>query len=443
MLDKKHKLILTLAATIFFSVTGAISAQEIGANLGGSTGVFRPKNPPTSASSAGAAKKNASKNASVKAKRAEQAAKSKLTKAAAGKELKNQAPARQANAAKSRRAKQPPINIEEVFETAIEQGNIERDERNFAAAEKAYLRALEAKPKDWRAHYGLGNIYADQQLWDEAEKRYRQAITLNTLNVEANIALSYVLVQPNRGGNVAERYVEAETAARRAITLDKQNAAAFDQLGVALEARGLIGTETENAYRRAIELNPNYPVAYAHLARLLRKNGRNKEAANAYAKAVELANDVTNLILVAEVLQTEQRYEDSEMLLRRVLTVDETNPPALFLLGRALLVKQNHADAEKFLKRSLAVSPRTFFPYTLLASLYLRTARYDEAEQTLLKAVPLASDTEGKQLAGALSLVGDGFLRQQKTQDALRVFSKARELDPENPQLNAKLNAIK
>jgi len=48
---------------------------------------------------------------------------------------------------------------------------------------------------------------------------------------------------------------------------EPKNAIAWDRLGVALQARGLFNNETENAYRRAVELDPQFPVAYAHLAR--------------------------------------------------------------------------------------------------------------------------------------------------------------------------------
>ncbi|HZH33929.1 MAG TPA: tetratricopeptide repeat protein [Pyrinomonadaceae bacterium] len=444
MFEKKQKLILALTLAFLVLNFTPLSAQEVGGNLGGSTGVFRPKSAPKTAPAAKRETKTAPRKATpaVKPRPAPVAAKakpapsSKTTIAETSSRNRKSAPK-----VLPGKEKPPVANPEELFEDAIEEGNAARDERQFQRAELAYKRTLRQKPRDARAAYGLGNIYSDQQLWDEAEKHYRQAIELQPKNADAYIALSYVLVQPNRGGNVATRFVDAEAAARRAVALDKNNHVAHDQLGVALEARGMINAETENAYQRAIELNPNFPVPYAHLARLLRKKGQQKDANKAYKKAIELANDAPSLILVAEILQTEQRYEESEKLLRRVLTVDSDNPAALFLLGRALLVRQNHAEAESFLLRSLAISPRTVFPHTILGSLYLRTERYEDAEKIFLKALPFASEVERKQLAGALGLVGDGYLLRKQQQNALRVYRKARELDADNPQLDAKIAA--
>lgn len=444
MFYKKFTFVLFLAAAFLFLNAAPSFAQEVGGNLGSSAGVFRPKTPVKS-----------SPETKKTARKPTPALKPKTNSAVSSK--KKPAPVKSVKIEKSRKTDQnqadnaagtsastgktPRVSVDESFETAIEEGNAARDERNFAEAQQAYERALKIKPKDFRASYGLATIHADQQRWDEAEKYYRRAVALDPTNIESLIALSEVLVQPNRGGNVLSRFEDAETMARRAVALDKKNAFAYDQLGVALEARGIIQDETEHSYRKAIELNPNHPVAYAHLARLLRKRGRNKDANAAYKKAIELANDVTNLMLVAEVLQSEQRFEESENLLRRVLTVDAANPTALFLLGRALLVKQSNAEAEKFLLRSVAVSPRTLSTYVSLVSLYLRTLRFEDAENTILKILPMAAEADRKQFAGTLSLTGDGYLKQKKVTQAIRAYKKARELDSNNPQLQAKLTA--
>jgi hypothetical protein len=53
----------------------------------------------------------------------------------------------------------------------------------------------------------------------------------------------------------------------------------------------------------------------------------------------------------------------------------------------------------------------------------------------------MAAETDRKQFAGTLSLAGDGYLKQKKVAQAIRVYKKARELDSNNPQLQAKLIA--
>jgi tetratricopeptide (TPR) repeat protein len=335
-------------------------------------------------------------------------------------------------------------NFDEMFEQAIDEGNIARDERNYQAAEKAYRKSQALKPKDGRWIYGLGNIFSDQQRWDEAEKAYRAAIELEPNSPEAHIALSFVLSQPVSGANLSERFDEAEKLARKSLSLDSKSPVGYDQLGVSLEMRGMIGDETRIAYLKAIELDSTYALAYAHLGRLYRRNGKISESSAAYTQAIKLAADIPTMILVAEVFQSQQKFTESEQLLRRALKVDPKNPTALYLLGRALSIRSSFDEAESVLKKSLEVSPNSFVPYSILSSLYSRKGRFDDSEKTLKQALKVASIGEKKQLAQEFSRLGDDFMKINRTNDAIRVFKQALEIDNGNSQfLNKLANAQK
>lgn len=326
-----------------------------------------------------------------------------------------------------------------LFEKLIVDGNNARDDRNYSGAESAYQRAVAVKPKDPRAVYGLGNLYSDQQRWDDAEKAYRAAIQMDASDPIAHIALSYVLSQPVTAANLSERYEEAEKLARRALQLGPANPLAFDQLGVTLELRGLIGDETERAYRKSIELNPAFAPAYAHLGRLLRRRGLTRESAAAYQNAIQRATDVGTMILVAEVMQSEQRFAESEQLLRMALDKDPRNPSALLLLGRALTTQGNFADAEKMLRRSVDVSPNGFMPNSLLGELYTRQGKFEFAENALLQAIRFVPVSEKRRLSKQFEAVGDGYLKIGKRTNAERAFRQAIVLDAENAALSVKL----
>jgi superkiller protein 3 len=332
---------------------------------------------------------------------------------------------------------------DERFEMAIEEGNKARDERDYFKAEFAYRKAHAIGADDYRAIYGLGNIFSDQRRWEEAEKAYREAIRIDPTTSDAYIALSFVLTQPVSAGDLLDRFSEAETFARRAIQLDAKNPYAFDQLGVALELRGIINEETENAYRSAIKIDPNAALAYAHLGRLLRKKGQLNESTEAYNNAIRLATDVPTMILVAEVMQSQQRYTDSEQLLRRALRDDPKNPTALFLLGRALTTRANFAEAEIVLRKSLQVSPNNFNGYMLLGSLYSRQEKLPEAEKELFKALQVVSPIERKRLALEFETVGDAYMRAGKRNDAARIYLQAAALDTEKSSLSDKLSRAK
>jgi len=330
---------------------------------------------------------------------------------------------------------------EDKIEDLLDKGNQFRDAQRFAEAENAYQSILKINPKDGRAAYGLGNIYSDQQRWEEAEVEYRNAALWSPTNADALVALSVVLVQPRTGAGNASRFADAEAFARRAIQLQPKNAVAWDRLGVALQSRGLFNNETESAYRRAVELDPEFPVAYAHLARVLNRMGRANEAAPLYEKATQLAKDPATLNLIAESLQAEQQWQNSEPVLKRALDLDARNSTALYLMGRMLVVFKRFQESEPYLKQATEVSPRAFQPMNLLGRTYLALDRFEEAEVVYERAAGVASPGDRKQLAGVYGFegVGDGYLKANKKPSAVRAYSRALELDPGNKQLEQKL----
>lgn len=389
------------ALCLSLGAVASVSAQDVGGDISGGAGIFRAKNPETKKKPGTATK-----------------------------------PAGRTTGPTNPRAS----NVAERIEDLLDKGNEARDARKFTEAEDAYKQVLKLKARDARAAYGLGNIYSDQQRWDEAEAAYRNSVTWAPANADAYIALSVALVQPRAGGDNAKRFADAESFARRSVQLDPKNAVGWDRLGVALQARGLANSETEHSYRRAIELDPQFAVAYAHLARMLNKV-RPAEAAPLYDKAVELAKDPATLNLIAESLQAEQLWPQSEPVLKKALELDARNPTSLMLMGRYLVVYRKYQEAEPYLKSATEASSRAFAPFNLLGRAYLGMDRFDEAEATYEQASALAAAGEKKQLAGTYGFegVGDGYLKSNQKDKAVRAYQRALELDPGNTGAAQKL----
>src|SRR5258708_31765329 len=157
---KAHRATRVVILISILLCAGVAGAQETSGDLSGGAGIFRPKNPES---------------------------KHSTTRPVA------------------RPARPNPAEIEARYEDALSDGNDARDARKYAAAETAYRGAIKLKPRDARGSYGLGNVFADQQRWDEAETAYRDAINVSQANVEALLALSFVLVQPRSGAINAKR----------------------------------------------------------------------------------------------------------------------------------------------------------------------------------------------------------------------------------------------
>lgn len=382
-------------------------AQDVGAEVGGAAGVFRAKNPET--------KKRTNKPTTPTTKPSTRST-SRTARPAAG-------------------------SVDDRVEDLLEKGNNSRDARRFSEAEESYKGVLKLRPRDGRAAYGLGNVYSDQQRWEEAETAYRNAVLWAPKDADAHVALSVVLVQPRAGGDNARRFADAEVFARRSVQIDPKNAIGWDRLGVALQARNLLNSETEHSYRRAIELDPEFAVAYAHLARMLNRTGRAAEAVPLYTKATELAKDAPTLNLIAESLQAEQLWPASEPVLKRALELDQRNSRSMVLMGRFLIVNRRFAEAEPYLKSATEISSQAFEPFNLLGRVYLALDRLADAETAYGHAATLAGQGDKKQLAGSFGFegVGDSYMKMNQPDNAARAYQRALDLDPGNSGLQQKL----
>jgi len=396
--QRKMRLPRLALICLCLALSGALAhAQETGGDLVGGAGIFRPKNP---------------------------------------------------EAKRSSGPKRPPrpsmtaAELEEKYQDALSDGNDSRDARKFSGAESSYREAIKLKPTDARAFYGLGNLFLDQQRWDDAEDAYRKAYQFAATNPDVLTALSYVLVQPRSGAPNAKRLTDAEYYATRATQIQPNNAVAFDRLGVAMVARGMVNQDTETKFRHAVELDPNLLIAQVHLARLLKRLNRSGEAQPIYDKAIDQAKDAPTLVMIAQNMQAEQGgFTDSEPVLRKALAMDPRNPAALFLMGRFLSASGKYADAEPVLKQAIAATPKLFAARAILGRCYLALDRYDDAFRTYDQAVDLASDAERRDLAGTFGFtgVGDGYMKTGRAKDAVRAYSRGLQLDPNNAALQTKL----
>jgi len=404
----KGALVSVTACCVLSMVAGLTWGQSIGDDFG--NGVFKPKNPET--------KRRASKPVKP------------VTKP--GKPV-------------TKPIHKPDTALDDRIDDLLEKGNDARDAKRYSEAQEAYEGVLKLRARDERGAYGLGNVFSDERRWDDAERAYRDAVEWSPKNVDALVALSVVLVQPVSGANNAKRFADAQGFAQRAVVLDPKNAVAWDRLGVTLQSRELFTAETEHAYRRAVELDPQFAVAYAHLGRVLRRLGKESEAAPLYDRATELAKEPGTLVLIADSLQAEQQWDKSEPVLRKALEMDGRNTSALYLLARTLIVLRRPQEAEPYLKTAIVLSPQSFQSYNLLGQAYLALARFDDAEKTYNSAVELASPAERKQLAGIFGFegVGDGYLKAKRRPDAARAYQRALDLDPDNRQLQNKVSKVR
>lgn len=153
---------------------------------------------------------------------------------------------------------------------------IHYDAKNYDDAVKGFRKALALDPGFVRAWDNLGLTYEALGQNDDAIAGYKKAIEANRRATPCS---------PWPGHNLATllrkigRPEEAEPVLRGSLACDPKFARSHYQLGVILEKDEAKTAEAIEHLRRAEELDPNYAEPHYTLGRLLRRLGRDEEAA--------------------------------------------------------------------------------------------------------------------------------------------------------------------
>src|SRR5215468_9390417 len=138
----------------------------------------------------------------------------------------------------------------------IEQGRIALEDRNYAAAQDSFARALTEDPNNILALAGMGNVFFAQKASPEALRYYEKIIEVDPTN-----PVGYEIVADVK--LASEQYDEAIKFYKKAIGLETKDGVSFEysKLGQAYRLQGK-PEEALAAYQKALETNPKNPEAY-------------------------------------------------------------------------------------------------------------------------------------------------------------------------------------
>jgi TolB-like protein/Flp pilus assembly protein TadD len=162
------------------------------------------------------------------------------------------------------------------------------------------------------------------------------------------MADTYAL-QGSPGAGLAERrndFARARAAAIRALDLDSSLAEAHTALGGVIFFGDRDLRDAEAKFRRAIELNPSYPVAHEWLGLVLAEQRRFEEALEHANLAVALDPLEATMYQARGFVEYQaRRYAEAVASERRALELTPTLPLARALLVKALLLGGQRAEA--------------------------------------------------------------------------------------------------
>jgi serine/threonine-protein kinase len=196
----------------------------------------------------------------------------------------------------------------------------------------------------------------------------------------AGLADSYNLlgfygVEPPR-----QVYPRAEAAAGEALRMDETMAEAYASLGFARMFYDWDWPRAEEAFLRAIELNPDCSTAHHWYAEYMVLVGRGQDAAAQSRKALE--SDPLSLIintLLGWVPHYERRYDEAVAQHYRTLEMDPGFVPAHFFLGLAFVQKSMFEEALAEFRRAASLFGKATLFYVVQGYAHAMAGDREEA----------------------------------------------------------------
>lgn len=228
----------------------------------------------------------------------------------------------------------------------------EGTEAGFDGALTFFQQAVSRDPHYAMAYAGLGETYLSLGDYhfvapEEADRKAAEAISRG-LGADPSIPELYVL---------------------RAAVLSRQTPAQ---------------TGAEEAYRRALELNPSDARAHGDYALYLRDAARLPEAQREIDQAVVLDPLSPNVhMLAAWVLLSADRLDDAQSHLERALQLNPEYPAAMYFMARVNERRNRPGDAILWYEKAVSASGRTPKYLHALGIAYAKAGRKDEARRLL------------------------------------------------------------
>jgi TolB-like protein/Tfp pilus assembly protein PilF len=270
-------------------------------------------------------------------------------------------------------------------------------EAKLTGSEKSAIAARPTQNTEAYQLYLRGRFFWNKRTGADlraAAGYFEQAVAVDPIYAAAyaGLAQTYLLIPVFGAGTPRDFFPKGMVAARRAIELDDTSAEGRAALAMLL-LFDFKFNESEQQFRRAIELNPNYATVHHWFGNsLLVTLGRFDEAVKEGSRGVEL--DPLSVIINADLgstLMVARRYDDAIAQLRKTLPLDSNFAYTRWNLGEALYLKGDlpAAIAEYDKAAALDDDPEIL---ALLGRAYAESGKRDKALELLERLKKLERD---------------------------------------------------
>jgi tetratricopeptide (TPR) repeat protein len=203
------------------------------------------------------------------------------------------------------------------------------------------------------------------------------------------LADCYAVSSEYVGTPSSETKPKARAYAERALAIDPSLAEAHATIA-AIDDFDWQWEDSEKEFKRAIELNPNYPTTYHWYSIFLRNVGRLEESSATIKRAIEL--DPLSAVIsvnVSRVYQVQNNHDASIANSLKIIEIDPNFGVAYEYLGLSYLAKGKLDEAIENAQKAVTLTNRSAITLGDLGYIYAMSGHRSEA-------MPLISELEEK-----------------------------------------------
>lgn len=297
-------------------------------------------------------------------------------------------------------------------------------QRRFDEAVRMFEQAIAADSTYGKAYANLGNTLSRAGRREQAVRAWDRALQLDPESAADLIARFF---REQRNPTAADSVYE------RALGIAPTSLITLIRKGDAMKAMGKLD-EAEREYRRALDLRPDYALAFSGLGSLFETRfdavGDSTlldSAAIAFrrARTIEPQDPVfaRNAGIIA-VRRGDVKTADST--LRRAIGLDSLDADSHSALAWLLGLRGNYNGAIESYERAIRLDPANVSLYVDLGTLHADSGQYARAERAYRRAL-----TVDPKSVAAYTALGDAYRNWGRTADAVRAYRRALEIDPE------------
>ena len=279
-----------------------------------------------------------------------------------------------------------------------------------------------------------------QNEWQKAAQYYRKAldvsVTLVALPASKNDGVSAKSIATDRHRNYGNGKLEKNSDSnQQKLELSPNNIAKVETLSKKSE------TQLDKAIRRYYKqskLQPNSPKIHTDLGNLYSRKGVWQNAIACYRKAINLQPGYANAHLnYARVLLKIGKKEQFIQEMKVALNIKAKIGSALdrFYLANALAEQGENQQAIGFYCKAIALNPKLVQAYHRVAEILSKQNKYQQAIEFLKQGIG-----ENSHDVESFYLLGQQFEAIESWDNAVKIYSKVLQLDPQFPGASQKLN---